>query len=166
MENWDHILLSQEFCMHIHTHHYTRLGLLHWRFCFKQVFYLKSTASSNSKTKENTWLNWHSSMKISAGGMINKMNSLEERAGTWSLTKTFPPSYLYAAISMSRAIFTLSRSWYSFKYRAISLFVVLSSFSNLLIVSCWKQQYRQGKILNSSMSSSNILQGISPVLLT
>lgn len=49
---------------------------------------------------------------------------------------SFFRNYLYAAISMSRAIFTFRRSWYSFRYRAISLFVVLSSFSNLLTVSC------------------------------
>lgn len=44
--------------------------------------------------------------------------------------------YLYAAISISRAILTLRRSWYSLRWRAISHFVLLSSFSSCWIVSC------------------------------
>lgn len=50
---------------------------------------------------------------------------------------------------MSKAIFTLRRSWYSLRYLAISPFVVLNSFSNLLIVSCWKtkKKYKRKSLL-------------------
>lgn len=86
-------------------------------------------------------------MALSARGRLSRSTHRKENLIHVLIYWNISPSYLYAAISMSRAIFTLSRSWYSFRYRAISLFVVLNSFSSLLMVSCWKEEHTQYKNL-------------------